>query len=230
MPQNRLFLPKATWAAAALVVVALGASCGSSSGDAAAAGGSTPTSTPSAATSSDPAPASTASASAPAGSGPPSPSTCAGGWKVPAAGSELATFPLHVIHEMSHHGGTFKVVAMRYFVGGESPPEPDKPYLQNIERWYVKLYDPVDPSFRGRFLVERRPFGSSVAAVAPFDTHGFTSPDWRGLEYESSDATPKSYPGIPGTWSGVTYDFVNGGNGINLPGLPADLAGCLDGT
>jgi hypothetical protein len=131
---------------------------------------------------------------------------------------------------MSHHAGSFKVVEMRYFVGVESPPEPDKPYLQDIERWYVKLYDPRDPTFRGRFLVERRPFGSSVVAVAPYDTRGFNSPDWHGLTYESSDTEPKAYPDLPGTWSGVTYDFVAGGNGINLPGLPAELAGCLNGT
>src|SRR5206468_2335568 len=86
-------------------------------------------------------------------------STCSGGWKVPGAGSELATFPIQVIKEMSHHAGSLKVVDMRYFVGVESPPNPDKPYLQDIERWYVKLYDPKDPAFRGRFLVERRPFG-----------------------------------------------------------------------
>ena len=131
---------------------------------------------------------------------------------------------------MSHHTGSFKIADMRYFVGVESPPNPDKPYLQDIERWYVKLYDPQDRAFRGRFLVERREFGSGVSAVAPFGTHGFSSPDWQGLTYEGSDGQPKEHPGLPGTWSGTTYDFVAGGNGINLPGLPADEAGCLDGT
>jgi hypothetical protein len=200
-------------------------------------GSCTRRSDPSAVASGSPNPGSSAASSA--STTPPSASatggasvatTCSGGWKVPKPGTELATFPIHVIHEMSHHGGSLKIVDMRYFVGVESPPNPDEPYLQDIERWYVKLYDPQDSAFRGRFIVERRPFGSGVSAVAPFDTHGFSSPDWQGLTYESSDGQPKEVPGLPGTWSGSTYGFVAGGNGINLPGLPAEEAGCLDGT
>jgi hypothetical protein len=69
-----------------------------------------------------------------------------------------------------------------------------------------------------------------VAAVAPYDTHGFRSPDWVGFEYESGDTTRKTYPGLPGSWSGTPYDFVVGGAGLKFPGLPDDNKGCLDGT
>jgi hypothetical protein len=222
MPRNRLSLGPATWAAAAFLLAAVGACNNSTDGG----DGTKPRAEASA--SADPSSSSATVFAAPSATSQPP--ICAGGWKVPRPGTELATFPLRVIHGMSHHVGSFKVVEMRYFVGVESPPEPDKPYLQDIERWYVKLYDPRDQAFRGRFLVERRPFGSSVVAVAPYDTRGFNSPDWHGLTYESSDTEPKAYPDLPGMWSGATYDFVSGSNGINLPGLPAELAGCLNGT
>ena len=29
---------------------------------------------------------------------------------------------------------------------------------------------------------------------------------------------------------GIAYDFVSGGRGLTVPGLPAQSAGCLDGT
>jgi hypothetical protein len=221
MAHNRLVSRAALWIALASALMVIGASCTHRSDEASVAGASP---NPSPTTVSG-----TSSASASATDGAVA-AACSGGWKVPKTGTELATFPIQVIKEMSHHAGSFKVVELRYFVGVESPPSPDKPYLQDIERWYVKLYDPQDPAFRGRFLVERRPFGSGVAAVAPFDTHGYSSPDWQGLTYESSDLRPKQYPTLPGTWSGSTYDFVTGGDGINVPGLPPEEAGCLGGT
>jgi hypothetical protein len=118
---------------------------------------------------------------------------------------------------------------MRYFTGPESPPS-DKNYLLVVERWYVKLYAKRDPAFQGRFLVEARRYGQGVAAVAPYDARGFRSPDWIGFQYDSGDTTAKSYPALPGTWEGRPYDFVNGGEGLDLPGLPTQVAGCLNGT
>ena len=118
---------------------------------------------------------------------------------------------------------------MRTFVGDESPPT-DKNYLMDIRRWYVKLYAPKDLAFQGRFLVEDRRFGRGMAAVAPYDTRGFASPDWVGFQYDASNRRAYAYPGLPGTWSGVAYDFVRGGAGLTFPGLPTDLVGCLDGT
>lgn len=118
---------------------------------------------------------------------------------------------------------------MRYFEGPESPPS-EQGYLMVVQRWYVKLYAKDDPAFQGRFLVEARRFGRGLSAVAPYDTHGFRSPDWVGFQFDSSDTTPKTYPGLPGQWEGIPYDFARGGGGLTIPGLPSDVTGCVDGT
>ncbi len=119
------------------------------------------------------------------------------------------------------------------FVGPESPPsegEGAKGYLQDIRRWYVKLYADDDISYQGRFLVEQRVFGRGVSAVAPYDTEGFSSPDWTGFQFDSAEPAAKTYPGLPGRWSGVPYDFVKGGGGLTNPGLPDAVVGCMKGT
>jgi hypothetical protein len=125
--------------------------------------------------------------------------------------------------------GPLQVVDMRYFEGPESPPS-EMGYLLDVRRWYVKLFARDDPPFQGRFLVESRRFGSGVSAVAAYDTAGWTSPDWIGFQYDSDDTQMKAYPGLPGLWSGTPYDFVKGGGGIEIPGLPEEVVGCLDGT
>ena len=164
--------------------------------------------------------------------GPASP-TCIEGWRRPPEGSPDATDPIGIIRRTTGQEAPLEVVDMRLFVGPESPPsEGDgaKGYLQDIRRWYIKVYAPDDLAFQGRFLVEQRRFGRGLAAVAPFDSTGFRSPDWRGFQYDSTDAEPRVVPGLPGTWTGVEYDFVLGGAGLDLPGLPAEVAGCLDTT
>jgi hypothetical protein len=62
--------------------------------------------------------------------------------------------------------------------------------------------------------------------MAPFDTEGFRSPDWSGFQW--ADTEPSPYPGLPGAWSGTRYDFVKGGEGLDIPGLPTEVRGCLD--
>jgi hypothetical protein len=155
--------------------------------------------------------------------------TCQGGWTTPPEGSPLWTTPLQVIRRAARIASPLAVVEMRTFVGGESPPT-EKNYLKVIRRWYVQAYDPKDLAFQGRFLVEERRFGKGLAAVAPYDTRGFTSPDWVGFQYDAANRQRYHYAGLPGTWSGDAYDFVNGGRGLTFPGLPANLVGCLDGT
>jgi hypothetical protein len=123
---------------------------------------------------------------------------------------------------------------MRFFEGPESPPS-EQGYLLLVQRWYVKLYAPQDPSFQGRFLVEARRFGRGVAAVAPYDTSGFRSPDWIGFQYDSADSEPRAYEGLPGVWAGEPYDFVRGEPDgedarLTIPGLPDAAVGCLDAT
>lgn len=164
----------------------------------------------------------------PPSSGEPS-KDCVEGWTTPSAGSALATFPIRVIRRTVRLPGDPVVVDMRYFTGPESPPS-EKGYLLEIERWYVKLYVKDDLTFQGRFIVESREFGAGVAAVAPYDTRGFRSPDWSGFQWNESKPRPRAYPGLPGRWAGTRYDFVQGGGGLTLPGLPSEVSGCLDTT
>jgi hypothetical protein len=155
------------------------------------------------------------------------------GWVTPRRGSHLFTDPLGTIRRETGVEGPLVVVDMRYFVGPESPPSlppTAKAYLLNIERWYIKLYAKDDLSFQGRFLVEFRRFGRGLSAVAPYDTSGWRSPDWRGFQYASEDHSFRDIAGLPGLWSGVEYDFVRGGAGLSIPGLPDEVVGCLLGT
>jgi len=159
----------------------------------------------------------------------PATADCVNGWVTPPQGSPRSERALNVIRRTTGVEGPLVAVDLRYFEGPESPPS-DKGYLLVVQRWYVKLYAEDDPAFRGRFLVESRRFGRGVAAVAPYGTNGFTSPDWIGFQYDSADPEPKAYPGLPGTWSGIPYDFVEGGAGLEIPGLPEEVVGCLEGT
>jgi hypothetical protein len=153
--------------------------------------------------------------------------SCVDGWQAPTAGSALFARALRVIRRTVPLPGEPTVVEMRYFTGPESPPS-EKGYLAVVERWYVKLFTPADLRFQGRFLVESREFGDGVAAVAPYDTEGFRSPDWSAFQWDAGDPEPRAYPGLPGAWAGVRYDFVNGGAGLDIPGLPDEVRGCLD--
>ena len=153
--------------------------------------------------------------------------TCVNGWLTPAADSPLFRRPLRVIGRTVRLAGEPTVVEMRHFTGPESPPS-DKGYIAVVERWYVKLFTEADLRFQGRFLVESREFGDGVAAVAPYDTEGFRSPDWSGFQWDAAHPEPAPYPGLPGEWSGTRYDFVEGGAGLDIPGLPAEVRGCLD--
>ncbi len=154
---------------------------------------------------------------------------CVNGWVTPPADSPRYLQPLGIVRRTTGVSGPLEVVDMRYFVGPESPPS-DKGYLLVVQRWYVKLYARDDLAFQGRFLVEARRFGRGLVAVAPYDTSGFRSPDWIGFQWDSGDPEPKAYAGLPGLWSGIPYDFVEGGEGLTIPGLPDAVSGCLDAT
>ena len=237
--RRHFLLPIAISAALAVV------SCDASTGATSAASTTPASTTPASTTSTSPSPSATTTAStlptptqpalphkAPRTQGAPS-ATCVNGWTTPPADSPDATDPLGIIRRSTGEKAPFEVVDMRLFVGPESPPsvgDGAKGYLQNIRRWYVKLYAPDDLAFQGRFIVEQRVFGRGLAAVAPYDTKGFRSPDWRGFQYDSADRQPRVVPGLPGTWTGVEYDFVKGGEGLDLPGLPAAVVGCLRST
>jgi hypothetical protein len=154
---------------------------------------------------------------------------CVNGWVTPPRDSARYAEPLRVIRRMSGVQGPLEVVDLRTFEGPESPPS-DKGYLLDVRRWYVKAFAKDDPSFQGRFLVESRVFGTGLVAVAPYDTDGFRSPDWVGFQFDSGDLEARAYPGLPGVWSGVPYDFVEGGAGLQIPGFPEEVVGCLSAT
>ena len=160
--------------------------------------------------------------------GTPSPD-CTNGWVTPREGSPEYLQPLGIVRRTTGVRGPLTVVDMRTFQGPESPPS-DKGYLLVVERWYIKLFAKRDATFQGRFLIESRRFGRGLVAVAPYDTAGFRSPDWVGFQFDSADTERRAYPGLPGEWAGIPYDFVKGGAGLEIPGLPDEVVGCLAHT
>jgi hypothetical protein len=139
----------------------------------------------------------------------------------------LRVEPLDVIRAQMGISGLFVVADMRYFEGPEVPNiiEPRPPV---VKRWYVKAHLSSRPSFRGRWIVEKRSaIIEGISAVAPYDTLEFRSPDWRGFEGEGP---PRAYPGLPGKWTGINFDFVTGEGDSGFPGLPTEATGCLKGT
>lgn len=188
---------------------------------------SSPVVTPSATATSSPTPPALPETPLPTAGAPDA--SCEGGWVTPEAGSAAFEEPLDVIRRAARVKSPLEVVEMRTFAGPESPAS-EKGYLKEITRWYVKLYAADDLAFQGRFLVERRTFGIGLVAVAPYDTEGFASPDWVGFQTDGSDPQRRAYPNLPGRWAGVPYDFVSGGEGLTIPGLPDAVRGCLAGT
>jgi hypothetical protein len=152
---------------------------------------------------------------------------CANGWIVPARATRLRVEPLDTIRQEMGITGLFRVIEMRYFTGPEVPwiLAPRSPF---VEWWYVKAHLVDDPAFRARWLVARRwePPRKGIAAVAPFDTEGYQSPDWRGF---IGDRPPHAVEGLPGMWVGDDFDFTVGEDG-EKPGLPMEVVHCLDGT
>ena len=159
---------------------------------------------------------------------------CVNGWSEPTDPEERE-LPFHVIRRTMKVDGEFDIDEMRYFEGPESPPS-TKGYLLRVDRWYVKASLEGKPAIKGRWLIEERAFGSAVVAVAPYESTGFVSPDWVGFQYEGDDAPRVRYPGLPGKWAGIPYDFVTGQDPetgekvFNFPGLGPEVAGCLTGT
>jgi hypothetical protein len=174
--------------------------------------------------------------------GPELEGQCVNGYTAPQPADPVRLDGLQILaRAISGPAGTrvrpndIEVEEMRYFEGPESPPS-EREYLLNVRRWYIKASLADDPSFAGRFLVERRTFGAGLAAVAPYDSEGFASPDWIGFQYEGEETEPRTYEGLPGQWAGTPYDFVRGTTldrqerVFGFPGLPVEVIGCLAGT
>ena len=228
---------RATRAAAAFATVLSLAACGS-----AAAPSPTPTPTPSAVPT--PTPMLTATATlaptpspTPVSVATPSPSPtvavglpgpgCINGWTSPVEGSEERAEGIDILANYMGLTAPLDVVDMRYFLG----PDPDfilEPRFENFEHWYIKATLSTDPTYAGRWLIEKRNESRlGVSAVAPFDTAGYESPDWSAFV---GDGPPRTIAGLPGMWSGIQYDFVTGEGDVGFPGLPEELSECLTGT
>jgi len=109
---------------------------------------------------------------------------------------------------------------IRYFVGPDDA-NVGEPRHPSVERWYGKVVYIEDRSFRLRFLARRTPIGEGLAAVAPFDSVGFNSPDWLGFDGEGGNV---QFPTVPGHWPGQAYDYVAAHQ------MPDECLGCLDGS
>jgi hypothetical protein len=161
-----------------------------------------------------------------AAAGDPAPD-CVEGWSTPAAGTELYDEALDLIRGQMGVDGDFDVDEMRYFVGPDVPWIVE-PHFDVVRRWYVKASLVDDPEFRGRWLLEYRDQDRrGISAVAPYDTVGYRSPDWRGF---TGDGPPRTIPGLPGEWPGIDYDFVTGEGDSGNAGLPAEVQGCIADT
>ena len=121
--------------------------------------------------------------------------------------------------------GGFVVDEMRYFTG----PEVcwifagRTPWSRVVRQASLAS----DPSFRARWLLEARsPTVRGIAAVAPYDTVGYSSPDWSGFVGDGV----RPIEGLPGEWSGIQYDFVTGEGDSGFPGLPDEVVGCMPGA
>jgi len=159
-------------------------------------------------------------------SGPPS-AGCVNGWVSPSAGGDEYMEGITILTNQMGVSGQWRVDAIRYFSGPDSPGV-IAPRYDVVERWYVKAGLVDDPTFRGRWLLEKRTDQIlGVAAVAPYETSGYGSPDWTGFVGEGP---PRNYLGLPGQWSGIPYDFVTGEGDSGNPGLPAEVIDCLAGS
>jgi hypothetical protein len=152
---------------------------------------------------------------------------CINGWRTPPDGAPKRDEGVTILANYMGLTDPLVVADMRYFRG----PDPDnilEPRFENLERWYIKATLATDPTYRGRWLIEKRTDTIlGVSAVAPHDTTGYQSPDWSGFVGEGP---PRAIDGLPGMWSGIQYDFVTGQGDSGFPGLPASQAECMSGT
>ncbi|MEO6349269.1 MAG: hypothetical protein ABIP53_01325 [Candidatus Limnocylindrales bacterium] len=155
----------------------------------------------------------------------PSPG-CVDGWIGPVPGDPEYEEGIAILSGFMGIEGQWNVLDIRYFSGPEVPwifgnPNP-------VERWYLRAGLVDDPTFRGRWILEKRSEDIlGVSAVAPWESAGYESPDWTGFVGEGE---PQNYLGLPGQWSGIPYDFVTGENDSGNPGLPDEVLDCLSGT
>jgi hypothetical protein len=145
---------------------------------------------------------------------------CVNGWGEPTPGEPAYDMPLAALRSATGVKGAFRVGDLRYFIGPDDPTRPpDERQRQPVERWYGKVVSRTDPSFRVRFLVERRKDAKArLVAAAAYPTAGFESPEWYGFRGTGARQRVRT---LPGTWAGRPYDYVKAG------ALPDEVVGCL---
>jgi hypothetical protein len=203
----------------ALALVACAACSGEPNRDASASRSATPKGTGTSTAKANPTP-STRPTGAAGGrrSQPPMPG-CLKGWVEPKRSTALRSLPLSLLRETQGFDAPFSVVDMRYFKGPDDTDLTPESSATEVERWYGKVIYTKDKRFKIRFLVRRSSVGAGVVAVAPFATRGFAEGDWRGFEGEGEGE--RTYPGLPGRWTGAAYDYVARHQ------LPPEVRGCL---
>jgi hypothetical protein len=159
-------------------------------------------------------------------SGSPS-AACVDGWTSPSPGESAYEDGTGILGGYIGEPGPWTVAEVRYFTGPDAPGIIE-PRYDPVYRWYFKAGLADDPSYRGRWLIEKRTDAIlGVSAVASWDSAGYQSPDWTGFIGEGE---PQTYIGLPGQWSGIPFDFVTGEGDGGQPGLPPEVVGCLAGT
>ena len=181
---------------------------------------------PAAPTTTAPAPARTTPTTVPAPQPTNASTSCVGGWVTPGPGDSRRKDGLDLLRISAGTTSRFVVEDIRYFTGPDRPGTIE-PRDDSVERWYVKASLEDDPTYRGRFLVERRDGSGGVVAVAPHHTSGWSETDWSGFEGEGP---PSAHEGLPGYWAGLRFDFVTGAGGPGTPGLPSEVEGCVRDT
>lgn len=144
--------------------------------------------------------------------------SCVNGWTEPRPGTALRTKPLDLLRKSQGLDKEFHVVDMRYFTGPDDANKAPGSKEKSVERWYAQVVYTGKPDFLIRFLVVRRSVGEGIVAIADYGTSGFRSPDWYGFDGEGGK---NEYPGLPGKWPGMPYDYVDAGE------LPPQVRGCL---
>jgi hypothetical protein len=131
-------------------------------------------------------------------------------------------------------GDLFVVDDMRYFVGPEDV-ELIAP-RRDVERWYVKAYQQIDPTINGRWIIRRINIGEGVAYWAEYSSVGYEEGTWTGYEGESAEYDPFHPPCTADHGPYCTCDWGVAGcscSDTDHPacwGPPPEVMGCLDGT
>lgn len=154
--------------------------------------------------------------------------TCVNGWVTPEPWSDQSRTPYHRLRAFYGLGSDdiFVTEVMRYF-HGPSPLFGG----HDLEFWFIAGWQRDDTAFRGHWLVLRTPAAHPYGVlVEPFlfaPYQASTTPagaSWMSFWGEGEGPGTVVVPGLPGTYPGPGYPFVDS---AGVPLLDASIAGCL---